>query len=295
MTKPTNTRFAPSPTGFAHLGNFRTAYFNWLVAKSTGGKFLLRIDDTDLARSDEKYIQVIHDTLDWLGLDVDETIYQSDRKKRYTDLANVLVDLGDAIVLDNGAISFKVTDEIIVDNWTDEIVGEIKITNDDLEKTNGLIMIKGDGMPTYNWATVVDDHDLNINYVIRGQDHLTNTSKQVLLYNALGAPVPKFAHVGLIHHKKKKMSKRDDTASLISYKDKGFDPDAILNCMARLGWGPTIDDKTTALLPKERMIELFLNDGKMKSSPANFDEQKLNSFNRKYIARKEKLAKQVIV
>lgn len=292
--KPINTRFAPSPTGFAHLGNFRTAYFNWLAARASGGKFILRIDDTDLARSDDKYIQVIHDTLDWLGLDVDEVIHQSDRKQRYTDLANVLVSFGDATVLDNGAIAFKVSDKVIVDSWTDEIVGEIKITDDDLEKTDGLIMIKGDGMPTYNWATVVDDHDLDINYVIRGQDHLTNTSKQVLLYKALGAPLPKFAHVGLIYYKKKKMSKRDDAASLLSYKDNGYDPDAILNCMARLGWGPTVDDKTTSLLPKERMLELFLNDGKMKSSPANLDIQKLDSFNRKYTARKEHLARQAI-
>lgn len=280
--KPLNTRFAPSPTGYAHLGNFRTAYFNWLAAKASGGKFLLRIDDTDLSRSDEKYIKVIYDTMDWLGLDYDEVINQSSRSQRYRALADVLVDLGNAIHLDNGAIAFKYTDNLKTDSWYDEVVKDVKITQNDIDISNGMILIKGDGMPTYNWATVVDDHDFDISYIIRGQDHVPNTARQVLLYKALGAPIPKFAHVGLIHHNKKKMSKRDDTSSLLNYRNEGFHPDAILNFMARMGWGPAIDDKTTKILPKERMIELFLDGGKMRSAPANFDMNILKSYNRKY-------------
>lgn len=296
MTKPLNTRIAPSPTGDMHFGTARTAYFNFLAARSTGGTFLMRIDDTDLVRSDKHYIQVIRDTMDWLDLKYDKIVYQSKRKKRYAALAETLIGFGNAIRLEDGAVQFILNSDLInafKDNvyptkWHDEIVGDVAITEKDLEIIDGMIIMKSNGMPTYNWATVVDDHDYDINFVIRGQDHLSNTAKQVILFSALGAPIPMFAHVGLIHQNKKKLSKRDQSASMLWYRDQGYDPDAVLNCMARLGWGPTVDDKTTKILPRERMLELFLDGGKMKSSPANLDIAKLDSFNRKYIARKER-------
>jgi glutamyl-tRNA synthetase len=140
-------------------------------------------------------------------------------------------------------------------------------------------------MPTYHFATVIDDHDYGINYVIRGHDHITNTSRQIAIYNTLGWSIPKYAHVGLLAANKKPLSKRDRASSILAYKQKGYHPEAMLNFMARLGWGPTVDDKTTKLLPREKMLELFLEGGKMKNSLANIDLDKLDSFDRKYKAR----------
>jgi glutamyl-tRNA synthetase len=295
-----NTRIAPSPTGDMHLGTARTAYFNWLAARSTGGKFILRIDDTDVDRNKPEYTQVILDTMDWLGLDYDSIEYQSKRFDRYKEVANDLIGKKyariaygstDAVVLtpmDGNEISFN-----IPDSFQDELAGEVKITARDKElmvpstDSNGIVLLRSDGLPTYHFACVVDDIDMGINYVIRGVDHLTNTARQVAIYTALGAEVPKFAHIGLISKDKRKLSKRDGAASMLHYRDAGYDPDALLNGMARLGWGPTVDDKTTALLPKEKMLELFFSGGKMKSSVANMEMHKLDSFDRKYKARKK--------
>ncbi len=292
MTKY-NTRFAPSPTGDAHIGNFRTAYFNWLMARASGGTFILRIDDTDLARNDQKHVDVILQTMDWLGLNSNQIVYQSQRFDRYKSMAKALVGLNFAKVLDNGAIAVDLSGRTngfsieIPTSWHDEIAGDIKITDTNIDQTDGMILIKGDGSPGYNWASIIDDHDFDVNYVIRGHDHITNTSKQVILYTALGAPLPKFAHVGLIHMNKKKMSKRDGAASMLHYKDQGIDPDAMLNFMLRLGWGPRIDDKSARIIGRDRAIELFIDGGKMRSAPSNMDVNTLNSYDRKYKARKK--------
>lgn len=284
------TRIAPSPTGDMHLGTARTAYFNWLAARASGGSFILRIDDTDINRSDPKFSQVILDTMIWLGLDYDNLIYQSKRFDVYRDIADKLLKNGQAQNIDNAIVLSPIHPENISDSWYDDIAGSIIISDDD--KTlikNGIVLIKSDGSPTYHFASVVDDIQFGINFVIRGKDHTTNTARQVVLYNCLkfvlhdyNYSLPSYAHIGLIRKDGAKLSKRDGAASMLWYKQQGYDPDAMLNFMARLGWGPTVDDKTTAILPKQRMLELFLSGGKMKNSDANMDTKKLDSYDRKY-------------
>lgn len=288
------TRIAPSPTGDMHIGTARTAYFNWLAARASGGKFILRIDDTDQKRNDPAYTQVILDTMKWLGLDYDALVYQSSRFDAYRAYATDLKRRGWAEDRD-GAVVLKYKAPNPPKEWVDEVSGAIAITEEDLSQMDGLVLMKSDGSPTYNFASIVDDMDMGVNYIIRGVDHITNTSKQVLLFNLLDWDVPlgdspynlpKFAHVGLICVKGKPMSKRDGAASMLHYMQAGYDPDAMLNFLARLGWGPTTDDKTTAMLPREKMVEMFLASGKMRSQPAGFDLAKLESFDRKYKARK---------
>lgn len=289
-----NTRIAPSPTGDMHIGTARTAYFNWLAARASGGKFLLRIDDTDQKRSNPEYTQVILDTMKWLDLDYDELIYQSGRFDRYRERANYLLKEGYAAEKD-GAIVLSVPDILkdTLKSWTDVIGGEIVISEDDYSHINGSVIIKSDGSPAYNFATVVDDMDFGITCIIRGVDHITNTSKQAVIFALLGpdylstaAVLPKFVHLGLICSDGKPLSKRDGAASMLHYMNAGYDSDAMLNFLGRLGWGPTVDDKTTAMLPREKMLELFLQYGHMKSKSAGFDLSKLESFDRKYKAKK---------
>lgn len=280
-----NTRIAPSPTGDMHIGTARTAYFNWLAARASCGKFYLRIDDTDQNRNNPEYTKVILDTMDWLGLYYNECFYQSSRFNRHMMMAESFIDSGCA-VREDGAVKLKLSSDGLPKLWTDSLGGEIAITPNDVENTNGMVLIKSDGTPSYNWSSVIDDIDYEINFVIRGVDHISNTSKQVILYSLLKAPLPKYAHVGLICVKNKPMSKRDAAASMLHYKNAGYDSDAMLNFLARMGWGPIKDDKSTVMLPVDRMIELFLNGGNMRSAPSNFDLAKLESFDRKYKAKK---------
>ncbi len=278
------TRIAPSPTGDMHLGTARTAYFNWLAARASGGKFILRVDDTDQSRNNESFGSTILDTMDWLGLNHDTLIFQSARFARYKEVAEDLIQADSATELENGAIALFT--DMLPSEWHDELNGTIKLSETDMMNCSGFILMKGDGSPTYHFASVVDDIDYGVNYVIRGHDHLSNTPKHISLYNNLGATLPKFAHVGLIHQKKKKLSKRDNAASMLYYQDKGYDVDAMLNFMLRLGWGPTVDDKTTKMIDRDRALEIFLDGGKMRSAPSNMDINMLESFDRKYKAKK---------
>lgn len=289
-----NTRIAPSPTGFMHIGTARTAYFNYLAAKASGGKFYLRIDDTDQNRNNADAVKIIYDSLNWLGLDFDKDFTQSSAKVNgvYDKAARALIN-SDLAYVEDGAIRMRLPQDIPT-NWTDSIVGSVPITQEDIKMIDGLVIIKSDGWPTYHFATVVDDAMYDINYIIRGNDHTVNTSKHIAIYLqmqkvASGYDIPKYAHVGLIHKDKKKMSKRnkdaDPTVLLSYYQDNNYNPNAVLNFLARLGWGPKVDDKSTALLTKDDMLRLFLDGGSMKSSAANFDMDKLNSFDRKYKAR----------
>ena len=296
------TRIAPSPTGDMHLGTARTAYFNWLVAKASGGELILRIDDTDIGRSDESKIRDIYTVMGWLSLDYSLLVRQSYRFDRYRQVASALVDDGFATKQDDGATLLSLEDYWKLacgETWKDEISDKIKITDDDFKYVSTMPIIKSDGSPTYNFASVVDDIDFEINYVIRGVDHLKNTSKQVILYCVLrilqahsrelfdvAIVLPKYAHVGLLFKDNKKLAKRDGAASMISYMDSGIDPEAMLNFLLRLGWGPTVDDKYTAVIPRDKAIQLFLDGGNMRNSPANIDLQKLKSFDRKYKGRK---------
>jgi glutamyl-tRNA synthetase len=300
-----NTRIAPSPTGTFHVGTARTALFNWLAARATGGSFLLRIDDTDGERNRPEYVDVILKSMDWLGLDYDDMFYQSKRLPcNYLDPANALVEAGYADRLYNGAVALKWHDWMGGD-WHDEIAGQMQITETQRNQIDGwivdkegvknrtrLILLRGGDkldLPTYQFASVVDDYDYNINYIIRGGDHINNTSKQVAIWRALqrlkdrdNQPIPKFAHVGLIFKDKKKMSKRDGAASLLDYRDKDYNPEALFSFLVRLGWSPKIDNKENSLITRERALKMFLTEGNMRNQNANFDAQKLEYLQRYY-------------
>jgi glutamyl/glutaminyl-tRNA synthetase len=283
-----NTRIAPSPTGMMHVGTARTALFNYICARATGGRFILRIDDTDQERNQEKAIQPIYEGLKWLGLDWDHTFRQSERK--YDHVARALLAAGYAVELDNGAIALR-GDIGLPGFWIDDIAGNIPITKTNIEQIDRkLILTRGGdklGMPTYQFCSVVDDFDFDVNYIIRGVDHTTNTPKQIAIWLALSKireekPFPKFAHIGLIFKDKKKMSKRDGAASLLDYRDKGYVPDALFNFLLRLGWGPSIDNKANSILTREAAIAMFLTSGNMRNSNCNFDVAKLEWNNKVY-------------
>jgi glutamyl-tRNA synthetase len=300
-----NTRIAPSPTGAFHLGTARTAYFNYLAAKATGGKFILRIDDTDLERNKEEYVKIIFDSLEWLGLEPDEIYYQSKRTQLYVSEAKGLLNQGKAIVLNNGAIALKLPE--MPKAFIDTISGAIPITETNHAQIDRkTILLRGTtmgadnslGTPTYQFASVVDDYFIGVNWIIRGTDHITNTPKQIAIWNALndvyqktgiiGAkPLPRFSHVGLISYKEedngkpRKLSKRDNAASLLWYRDKGYSPESILDWMLRFGWGPKGDDKSTRFISKDQAIELFLK-GNLRNSPAMYDLKKLDAFQKHY-------------
>lgn len=288
-THPFITRIAPSPTGFLHLGTARTAYFNWLAARASGGRFLLRIDDTDSSRNDDAFVDVIYRALDYLGLDYDATFKQSDRRDRYAQVAAGLVARGRAAHRD-GAI-FLAHPLALSPHLTavaDIAVGSIPVTQADHDFVANMVLIRSDGMAGYHFASVVDDIDTGVNYVLRGADHISNTIKQVALYLALDAPLPQYAHVGLLHDQAtgKKLSKSTGAKSLLDYQADGVDSDAILNFLLRMGWGPKIDDKSTALLPRDRALQLFLGGGNLRGASAKADFQKLASLDRKYKGQK---------
>jgi glutamyl-tRNA synthetase len=274
-----NTRIAPSPTGNAHIGFTRTAYINYLAARAHGGSFLLRIDDTDQARSTKDFESNLLDTMDKLGLDYDGFFRQSERYGRYKDLAARLVDQGKAYVEDDAV---KLHAEHTITAWKDSIAGDIQITPDSFEKINGLVLLRADGSPTYHFASCVDDIDHNIDWVIRGTDHIDNTAKHVYIYKALGAPSPKYTHVGLIFHKGKKISKRDGISSMEYYFDN-YSPKAILNACLKMGWSHTDPniDKVHPLIDKELAIKLF-PEGNLRAQKATLDLDKLTWLNKKY-------------
>ena len=285
------TRIAPSPTGMFHLGGARTALFNWLIARSTGGKFILRIDDTDEARNNEDSVQVIHDAMSWLGLDHDIYSRQSDRLDLYKDLGRQLISAGLA-KFDNHAIRMIANADSIPSQWVDQTVGKVNITDRDRDSIDGLVLLRSDGIPTYHMSSVVDDMDLDVTWVVRGTEHLSNTPKQIVLWkhlstlnwNGKNRDLPLFSHIGLITKDGVKLSKRDGAASLLQYRDDGINADAMFNWLLRLGWGPHVDDRTTRTISRDRALDLFLKGGKMRPSPANMDINLLNSLDRKYKA-----------
>lgn len=279
------TRIAPSPTGLMHLGTARTAYYNWLAARASGGRFILRIDDTDASRNDEAAVAVIDDGLAWLGLGHDERFRQSDRADVYAAAAERLLTDGRAYRAENGAVLLSPGFD---PSWTANDGKVMTPTDKERALADDQVLIRGDGAPVYHFASVVDDADKGVTLIIRGVDHVSNTFRQAAIFRALGAEPPRFAHVGLITQGGKKMSKRDGAASLLSYRDAGYDPDAVLNALLRMGWGPSVDDKSAAILPRERALDLFLTGGRMKPSPAGFDLAKLDWFDRKYKAMKDR-------
>lgn len=287
------TRIAPSPTGDMHLGTARTAYFNWLLARATGGEFILRIDDTDQERNKEEHVQVILDTMNWLNLTPDRQFRQSAQTSEYESAIAALKRRGKTITLENGAIALRWSDDM-PRSWRDVIAGEIPITDTNISQIHErLILCRGGdklGQFTYQFATTVDDYVSGVNFICRGTDHITNTAKQVALWHALSEVdplqsrvLPLFSHVGLIFKDKKKMSKRDGAASMLFYKENKYSPDALLNYMLRLGWSPRGgDDRKYNTIPRDLATKIFLTEGQMRNTNANFDTNKLEWYNRWY-------------
>jgi glutamyl-tRNA synthetase len=318
MSKQIITRFAPSPTGFLHIGGARTALFNWLYARKHGGKMMLRIEDTDRQRLTQQAVDAILDGLSWLGIDWDdEPVSQYARMERHREIAARLVAEGKAYYCFatqeelaqmretanaegrpprydgrwrdrspneapqgiKGVIRLKVpqTGETVI---TDEILGEIRFPNKDFDD---FVIMRSDGSPTYMLAVVVDDHDMEVTHIIRGDDHLTNAGKQAIIYEALGWEVPSMAHVPLIHGPDgAKLSKRHGALGAEAYRAMGYLPEALRNYLVRLGWAHGDDE----IFSTEQMIEWFGFDG-MSRSPARFDIVKLQALNGHYIRHSE--------
>ncbi len=313
-------RFAPSPTGYLHIGGARTAVFNWLFARQQNGRFILRIEDTDRERSGTEMVQAIFEGLRWLGLDWDgDPVFQSQRLDIYRDYANRLLREGKAFRCFCSAekimrqreqavrqkITFRydgtcrnLSEEEIQQRlernepftirfrlpegdvqFHDMLHGTITVEQEVLDD---FIILRSDGTPTYHLAVVVDDYEMGITHVIRGDDHLSNTPKQVLLYEAFGWQVPQFLHVPLIHGPdRRRLSKRHGATSVQEYRDRGYLPEAIFNYLALLGWSPGTDEE---IFTREELIERFSLDGLSKSS-AIFDEQKLLWMNAQHLYR----------
>ncbi|MCC6476168.1 glutamate--tRNA ligase [bacterium] len=318
-TSSVRVRFAPSPTGYLHVGGARTAIFNWLYARSVGGKFLVRIEDTDPQRSRGELAQVILDGLKWLGLESDEPIvYQSDRTQRLLDVAHELVKRGAAYYdfttleeldamraasqakgepsfrfkanlkkvregaqekLARGdayAIRFSASSEGIA--WDDLVHGNVRYSGDELED---FVLVRSDGSPTYHLSVVCDDHDMNITHVLRGDDHVSNTPKQIALYRAMNWDVPQFGHVPLIlGPDKKRLSKRTGATSVGEFQAKGFLPQALFNFLTLLGWSPGKGDRE--VFTRDQLVEAFTTAG-IQAKSAVFDEQKLEWMNGEHL------------
>ena len=312
-------RFAPSPTGYLHIGGARTAIFNWLFARNVGGHFLLRIEDTDIARSNVEMVNAITDSLKWLGVDWDELpVFQSKRLELYKSVADQLVRDGLAYYCfctterlnqlrlaqgsgDRSAYFYDGACRNLTDNerqtlinqntpktirfkinpgethFSDVIRGSLTIQHREIDD---FVIQRSDGLPTYHLAVVVDDHDMKISHVIRGDDHLTNTAKQVLLYQALQWNIPQFAHVPMIlGSDKKRLSKRHGAASVSEFREAGYLAEALFNYLALLGWSPGND---LEIMDRNRLIASF-NLKNVNKNCAVFDETKLSWFNSQYI------------
>jgi len=272
-------RFAPSPTGFLHIGSARTAIFNWLYARHTGGKFLLRVEDTDLKRSEARFLDEILEDLKWLGLDWDEEpIHQSQRFGVYRGKAEELLAAGKAYK-DGEAFLFRIEPGRTI-AYDDMVHGRITI---ETETIKDQVMIKSDGSPAYNFACVVDDSFLGITHILRGDDHISNTPKQIIFYEAFGLEPPKFGHMPLILGTDgAKLSKRHGGVSVEEYKREGFLPEALVNYLVLLGWMPR-DGRE--VMPLAEAVKLF-DINEMNDVQAKFDIQKLRWLNSEYIMHK---------
>ncbi len=312
--RPVVTRIAPSPTGFMHIGNARTALFNWLYARSRGGKFLLRIEDTDRERSTPEATQVILDGMTWLGLDWDgEAISQAARVDRHAEVAREMLAKGaaykcfstqdeieafretaraegrstlfrspwrdaDPSTHPNAPFAIRVKAPRDGDSVTEDAVqGTVTVRNTELDD---MIVLRSDGTPTYMLAVVVDDHDMGVTHVIRGDDHLNNAARQTLVYNAMGWETPVWAHIPLIHGEDgKKLSKRHGSLSVVDWAAAGVPAPAMRNYLARLGWSHGDEETFT----DAQMLEWFELSG-IKKSPARLDQKKLDKISAWHIA-----------
>jgi glutamyl-tRNA synthetase len=272
-------RFAPSPTGYLHLGSARTALFNWLYARHMGGRFLLRVEDTDKVRSDARFLEEILKDLRWLGLDWDgEPIYQSRRFPVYLQKAEELLAPGKAYK-DGEAFLFRVERGRTIE-YDDFIHGRIAVRTDDIKDQ---VMIKSDGSPSYNFACVVDDAELGITHILRGDDHISNTPKQILFYEAFGLVPPRFGHMPLILGPDgAKLSKRHGGVSVEEYRNEGYLPEALVNHLILLGWYPGEEHEVLTLAAAVKMFDI----AQMGDVQAKFDLQKLRWLNAAHIMKK---------
>jgi glutamyl-tRNA synthetase len=285
MAAPTRVRFAPSPTGFLHIGGARTALFNWLFARHTNGKFVLRIEDTDQARNTEEATGAIYRGLRWLGIDWDEgpeiggdlgPYFQSERNEIYERHLRRLEEKGQ-LFEDHGAIRFRSPREHVV--VEDIVCGRIDFDLTNPETHPDMTIRRPDGSWIFHFVNVVDDIEMRISHVIRGEDHLSNTPKHIELYRALGAEPPRFAHIPLIlNHDGSKMSKRDAGASVRTYIEEGFLPEAVRNYLCLLGWSPKDDREKIAI---EEVVRLFDLE-KINRKSAHFDLEKCIWLNGEY-------------
>jgi glutamyl-tRNA synthetase len=271
-------RFAPSPTGYLHVGGARTALFNWLFARKEGGQFLLRIEDTDKARSTDEHTQVILDGLQWLGLDWDEApIFQGARLARHQQVADQLLK-EDKAYMEEDAIRLRVPPAEL--SWEDAVHGRISFRGEDIRD---FVILRSDRSPLYNFAVVVDDIDMKITHVLRGDDHISNTPKQIAVYRALGHMTPIFGHVPMIHGPDgKKLSKRHGATAVGDYQHLGILPEAMRNFLALLGWSPGGDRE---IMTMDELRTLFSLEGILKK-PAVFDTTKLEWMNGQYLTAK---------
>jgi glutamyl-tRNA synthetase len=276
-------RFAPSPTGHVHIGNIRAAIFNWLFARHAGGRFLLRIEDTDRERSTPEAVKAILDAMEWLGLTVDDTpLYQSTQLARHREAAESLLSRGLAYREDKGGtgqgecIVFRMPGTDVA--YHDEVKGDLRKAAADMKD---FVIVRSDGSPVFHLANVVDDITMGVTHIIRGDDHVENTYRHVLLFQALGAPVPRYAHLPMIVNAQgKPYSKRDGAAYVGDFREKGFLGEALFNYLALLGWSPG-DDREK--MSRDDMIAAFTLD-RVKSGPAQMDLRKLTHLNGLYLA-----------
>ncbi|MDO9405522.1 MAG: glutamate--tRNA ligase [Polaromonas sp.] len=317
MTTPTRTRFAPSPTGFIHLGNIRSALYPWAFARATGGDFILRIEDTDVERSSQEAVDVIIEGMRWLGLNHDEgPFFQMQRMERYKAVLADLQAAGQVYPCYMSVAELDALREQQMANkekprydgtwrpepgktlpavpegvqpvlrfrnpqggsvvWDDKVKGRIEISNDELDD---LVIARPDGTPTYNFCVVVDDMDMGITHVIRGDDHVNNTPRQINIFRALGKDVPVYAHLPtVLNEQGEKMSKRNGAKAVTQYAVEGYLPDAMVNYLARLGWSHGDDE----IFSREQFISWFNLDHLGKSA-AQFDEAKLRWVNAQHI------------
>ena len=269
-------RFAPSPTGYLHVGGARTALFNWLFARHEGGEFRLRIENTDVSREVAEAVDQIQGTLSWLGLDWDgEVTFQLDRMEHAQEVARGLVDEGKAYE-DEGAIRFRMPDEGTT-AWDDVVLGRIEYPN---EKLEDVVLVRSDGRPTYNFVSPLEDALDEITHVIRGQDHVSNTPKQLRILEAIGAVIPVYAHVPLLNGPDgRKLSKRHGAITVEDFRDQGYLPEALVNYLALLGW--SYDDHTE-IMSRDELVERFTLD-RVGTSAATFDYKKLEWLNGMYL------------
>ncbi|HET7760095.1 MAG TPA: glutamate--tRNA ligase [Gaiellaceae bacterium] len=272
----TIVRFAPSPTGYLHVGGARTALFNWLFARHEGGEFRLRIENTDTSREVAEAVDQIQGTLAWLGLDHDGPVtFQLDRMGEAQEAARRLVDEAKAYE-DEGAIRFRMPDEGVT-AWDDIVLGRIEVPSEQLDD---LVILRSDGRPTYNFVSPLEDALDGITHVIRAQDHVSNTPKQLRILEALGADLPRHAHVPLLNGPDgRKLSKRHGAITVEAFREDGYIPEAFVNFMALLGW--SYDDRTE-VMSRDELVERFTLE-RVGKSPAVFDYDKLSHLNGLYL------------